>query len=122
VADKPLDPALAAESFCYVTTTGRVTGLPREIEIWFALDGTTAYLLSGGGDRSNWVRNMMRDPTVTVRIGDRTFAGRARFVSGDDEEDARARSLLHAKYSTPERGLERWRDTALPVAIDLDAG
>jgi deazaflavin-dependent oxidoreductase (nitroreductase family) len=121
VADPPLDPALAAESFCYVTTTGRVTGLPREIEIWFALDGATAYLLSGGGDRSNWVRNMLSDPAVSVRIGDWTFAGRARVVS-DPEEDARARSLLHAKYSTPERGLERWRDNALPVAIDLDAG
>ena len=33
------------EDFCYLTTTGRVTGLPREIEIWFALQGATLYML-----------------------------------------------------------------------------
>ena len=29
--------ALADEDFCYLTTTGRVTGRPHEIEIWFSL-------------------------------------------------------------------------------------
>src|SRR5215210_3089845 len=28
---------LAEENFCYLTTTGRITGRPHEIEIWFAL-------------------------------------------------------------------------------------
>ena len=43
---------LKDEDFCYLTTRGRVTGRPHEIEIWFAVDGDTVYLLSGGGDRS----------------------------------------------------------------------
>jgi hypothetical protein len=35
----PADPRdLADEEFCYLTTTGRVTGRPHEIEIWFALE------------------------------------------------------------------------------------
>ena len=44
-------PALAAEDYCYLTTTGRVSGEPREIEIWFALEGGSLYMLSGGRDR-----------------------------------------------------------------------
>lgn len=32
---------LAAESVAYLTTTGRVSGKPHAIEIWFALDGAT---------------------------------------------------------------------------------
>ena len=32
------DPALAGETYCYLTTTGRVTGKPHTIEIWFALE------------------------------------------------------------------------------------
>ena len=36
-----VDPSLASESYCYLTTTGRVSGEPREIEIWFGLDGDT---------------------------------------------------------------------------------
>ncbi len=46
--DHPPDPALAGEQYCYLTTTGRVTGRPHTIEIWFALDGGTLYMLAGG--------------------------------------------------------------------------
>ena len=63
------DLALAAEQYCYLTTTGRTSGEPREIEIWFGLDGESLYLMSGGRDRSHWVRNMRKEPAVTVRNG-----------------------------------------------------
>ena len=53
---------LAGESYCYLTTTGRVSGEPREIEIWFGLEGATLYMLSGGRDRSDWVKNLLREP------------------------------------------------------------
>ena len=114
-----LDPALAEEDYCYLTTTGRVSGEPREIEIWFGLAGTTLYMLSGGGDRSNWVRNLRREPRVTVRIGDRTFDGTARIV-GQREEDDLARRTLLDKYRPRYTGdLSSWGTTALPIAVDL---
>jgi deazaflavin-dependent oxidoreductase (nitroreductase family) len=109
---------LAAEQFCYLTTTGRVSGQPREIEIWFGLDGDTLYMLSGGRERSNWVRNLMREPRVSVRIGGTTFEGRARLVT-DPDEDPRARQLLLEKYAAGGRELSSWGRTALPVAVDL---
>ena len=108
----------ASEQFCYLTTRGRVSGRPHRIEIWFALDGSTLYMLSGGRDRSDWVRNLRATPDVTVELGDRSFAGHARLVT-DAAEDERARALVHDKYATSERDLERWRDRALPVAVDL---
>jgi deazaflavin-dependent oxidoreductase (nitroreductase family) len=114
-----IDPSLGAEPYCYLTTTGRVTGKPHEIEIWFALDGSTAYILSGGRDRSDWVRNLMRSPHATLRVAGTTFAATARMISPSDAEDAVARRLLLAKYATRERNLESWGRTALPVAFDL---
>ena len=93
------DLALAAEQYCYLTTTGRTSGEPREIEIWFGLDGKSLYLMSGGRDRSHWVRNMRKKPAVTVRIGDLTLAGRGREVVAGSEEDALARRLLVEKYN-----------------------
>ena len=36
----------ADDDFCYLTTTGRVTGQPHTIEIWFAVGGRTLYMLS----------------------------------------------------------------------------
>jgi deazaflavin-dependent oxidoreductase (nitroreductase family) len=113
---------LAHEQYCYLTTTGRVSGEPREIEIWFDLVGSTLYLLSGGRDSSDWVRNLIREPAVSVRIGNETFAGRARVVE-DTDEQARVRDLLFRKYSSGYSGdLTDWRKTALPVAVDLEAG
>ena len=111
--------SLAGESYCYLTTTGRVSGEPREIEIWFGLDGPALYMLSGGRDRSNWVKNLLREPRVTVRIADRTLDGRARVVA-DPDEDARARELLFEKYSPGYSGdLAAWRERSLPIAVDL---
>ena len=109
---------LAGEDFCYLTTTGRVTGRPHEIEIWFALDGATLYMLSGGRGRSDWVKNLQRTPEVTVRIGSERFEGHARVVE-DPEEDELARRLLVEKYESTPGSLSNWRRTALPVAIGL---
>ncbi len=112
---------LDAEAYCYLTTVGRRTGRPHEIEIWFALRGSALYLLSGGGRRSDWVRNLLKTPEVMVRIGDRHFSGTARIVA-DPDEDRAARDLLVAKYEPSYGGdLSGWRTRALPVAIDLSA-
>lgn len=108
-----------AEPYCYLTTRGRVTGRPHRIEIWFALAGDTIYLLSGGGGRSDWVKNLRRTPEVTVELGGRAFSGHARVVE-DAEEEERARALVHGKYAESSGGdLSRWRRSALPVAVDL---
>jgi deazaflavin-dependent oxidoreductase (nitroreductase family) len=105
--------------YCYLTTTGRVTSRPHTIEIWFAVNGQTLYLLSGGGEKSDWVRNLKRTPEVSVRLNRAHFAGHARVVE-DRKEDARARRAVVAKY-TPRYSddLSEWGHTALPVAIDL---
>jgi deazaflavin-dependent oxidoreductase (nitroreductase family) len=111
---------LAEEPFCYVTTTGRVTGQPHTIEIWFALIGRTLYMLSGGGDRSDWVKNLIRTPETTVFISATEFSGRARVVT-EEAEDTLARRLLLEKYEPSYSGdLSDWGRTALPVAVDLD--
>ena len=107
------------DDFCYLTTRGRVSGRPHEIEIWFALDGRTLYLLSGGGDRSDWVRNLLAEPAVTVRLRDTTYAATVRVVDAGDESE-RGRGLVFEKYQPRYTGsLERWRRESLLVAIDI---
>jgi deazaflavin-dependent oxidoreductase (nitroreductase family) len=112
-----------AEAFCYLTTTGRVSGRPHTIEIWFALHDRTLYLLSGGGDRSDWVRNLLAQPEVIVRVGRRDaagLAGRARVLEPGTGEDELARRLVAGRYQPTYGGdLTGWRRSALPVAVDL---
>lgn len=109
------------EDFCYVTTTGRRTGNPHTIEIWFGSEGEgTIYLLSGGGDHSDWVKNLLANPSVHVRIGRREWEARARVVE-DEDEDGLARRLLASKYQGWSEGkrMSGWARESLPVAIDL---
>lgn len=95
--------------------------MPRRIEIWFALQGGTAYLLSGGRDRSDWVRNLIADPRVRFRIGDDERAVTARVIEAGTDEDGMARRLLVEKYASRDPDdLQEWGRTALPVAIAWD--
>jgi len=76
------------------------------------------YLLSGGGDRSDWVRNLMVSPDVVVEIGDSKRTTKARVIE-DPDEDALARRLLLVKYRPRDGGdLNGWGSVALPVAVD----
>ena len=113
---------LAQEDYCYLTTTGRVSGRPHEIEIWFGVQNETLYFLSGSHS-SDWVQNLRKNPAVSVRIAKHTFTGTARLVKEKDE-DSLARYLLAEKYQEWEAGktLSQWARTALPVAIELNEG
>jgi deazaflavin-dependent oxidoreductase (nitroreductase family) len=110
---------LVARDFCYVTTTGRTTGRPHRIEIWFAADPArdTIFMMAGGRDRADWVRNMVVAPRCKVEIGATMFTGYARVIEGTGE-DEHARTLVHDKYAHGDE-LESWRASALPIAIDL---
>jgi deazaflavin-dependent oxidoreductase (nitroreductase family) len=110
---------LAALDFCYVTTTGRTTGRHHRIEIWFAAspDSDTIFMLSGGRDRADWVRNLVTSPRCTVEIADARFVGYGRVIEGTAEDEV-ARTLVHDKYAHGD-DLASWRESALPIAIDL---
>jgi deazaflavin-dependent oxidoreductase (nitroreductase family) len=112
--------SLSAEEYCYLTTTGRVTGKRHEIEIWFVVHDNTLHLLAGGKYESDWVKNLIKNPSVTVRIAKHTLAGAARIVT-DETEEMKARTAMAEKYQEWEEGrtLSHWARTALPVAIDI---
>ena len=112
---------LAKEDYCYLTTTGRKSGNSHEIEIWFGIQGNSLYLLSGGGDDSDWVRNLCANPSVTVRIAKHTFTGIARIVS-EEKEETMARHMLAGKYQGWREGrkMSDWAKTALVVGIELN--
>lgn len=79
------------------------------------------YLLSGGGERADWVKNIRNDGRIRVRVGSRGVAAFGRIVATGSSEDARARQMLDAKYMGWREGkrLSSWARTALPVAIEL---
>jgi deazaflavin-dependent oxidoreductase (nitroreductase family) len=108
-----------SSEFLHLTTRGRRTGGPHRIEIWFATAGGPLYLISGGGDRSDWVKNLQADPHATVQLETETFEITARALPGSERSDAVA--MLHEKYRSQVSGtLASWQHDAFIVALDRE--
>jgi deazaflavin-dependent oxidoreductase (nitroreductase family) len=99
--------------FIYVTTTGRVTGKPREIEIWFVESDGKLYILAEHFLKAQWVQNIDRNPRIQVRMGERECDATARILDreADSTDWQMAQGLAREKYG--------WGD-GLPVEITLD--
>jgi hypothetical protein len=81
-------------------------------------------MLSGNRERADWVKNLLREPRVAIKIRDKAFDALARMTK-DDAEEALARVLLYEKYSIreeqvkPDLSISDWARSGLPVAFDL---
>jgi deazaflavin-dependent oxidoreductase (nitroreductase family) len=86
--------------YLYLTTTGRLSGRPRRIEIWFTRHEGRYYLVAEHGRRAQWVQNLLADPAVRARVGTRSFRARARVVDRGAERDlvGAVRRRSEAKY------------------------
>jgi deazaflavin-dependent oxidoreductase (nitroreductase family) len=102
--------SIADEQVLDLTTIGRTTGLPREIEIWFVVRGGRFYLLAETGEAAGWVKNIRRNPQVTVRIGERQINAMARVL------DRQADRILWEEVAAIADRKYRWGD-GLPVEI-----
>ncbi len=108
---------------CDIVTTGRRSGQPHEIEIWFGVMDDAIYLISGNGPTADWYRNMLANPEVIVRLGGTIVHGMARDVT-DPHERRRCGDLMGAKYvwaGDPDIGLtyEAWCYDVPAIAIDF---
>lgn len=74
------------EQYLYLTTRGRNTGLPREIEIWFTYRDGRFYLIAEY-PTSNWLQNLRANPQAQVRVAGQSFTAQARFVTAEGEPE-----------------------------------
>ena len=96
--------------YLYVTTIGRITGEPREIEVWFVESEGKLYILAEPFHDTQWVKNIQRNPRVSVRLGKQQFEATARVL---DSERDRATWLTVQQLAREKYG---WGD-GLPVEI-----
>ena len=74
------------EQFLYLTTIGRKTGLPREIEIWFVELNNRLYVLAEHGYKAKWVQNVIANPSVTIRLATRSWNATGRVLEPETDE------------------------------------
>jgi deazaflavin-dependent oxidoreductase (nitroreductase family) len=80
--------AVRSSSQILLETTGRVSGQPRQTPIGGARVGDEFWLVSEHGRQSQYVRNILADARVRVRLDGEWHTGTATLL---DEDDARAR-------------------------------
>jgi hypothetical protein len=108
---------LRDERYCALSTQGRVTGRRHTAELWFIPCEGGVALMSGSGGLTQWWLNLQVDERGVVRIGDRSWLGRAAIVD-DDTERAALLGRFHDKYDPPGKDrLQPWLRNATVVQL-----
>lgn len=106
----------APAAFALLETTGRRTGQPRCTPVGNGLDGDTFWLVAVHGDQADYVRNLLRQPRVRVKVAGRWRTGTAVPLPHDDPV-ARSRTLPHQWDAAIGRAMA---SRPLTIRIDLD--
>lgn len=87
------------EQYLYLTTRGRKTNQPREIEIWFTEHESRFYVIAEY-PTSHWIENLRAHPEVRVRVAGKTVVASARVLSSqaDAKVQGAVRKLFDKKY------------------------
>jgi deazaflavin-dependent oxidoreductase (nitroreductase family) len=93
-----------------LTTTGRKSGKPRHTPLEYIYDKENdRYRISAGwGGKTDWYRNLLKNPNVNVQVGRRKFTAIAERACDEDV----AQFMLHVSQRHPrmDRVWNRWSD------------
>jgi deazaflavin-dependent oxidoreductase (nitroreductase family) len=78
-------PLLGGNRMLALSTMGRKSGLPRHTILSYAPAGGKDYVCSGWGEVSDWVKNILADPLVTVQVSRKKYTGQAYLVEDVEE-------------------------------------
>ncbi len=130
--------------FALLTVTGRRSGRPRQRPVRAVrrartgarLGDDTLYAVAMLGERSDWLRNVRKEPRVQAKVGGRRHEGLAREIADPAERDAAidayVREVVPADYTDYlayhwgwpsrrkiEEAHRNWARDGIMVAIDL---
>lgn len=81
MATKDLASVLSDVEEIKLGVIGRRTGRTRTRPVWFALEGGTVYLLPVAGSDTEWYKNVLEQPTITLGAKGARWTGRAKPIS-----------------------------------------
>lgn len=113
-----LPPDLHGERYCYLSTQGRVTARRHTAELWFIPADGGVFLMSGSGGLTQWCLNLQAEEQGVVRVGGRSWLGRAAFLAEDDPDREQVLRAFHDKYDPPGKDrFEPWMRNATVVQM-----
>jgi deazaflavin-dependent oxidoreductase (nitroreductase family) len=97
MANEQLTKALDASREVQITVTGRKTGRPITLPVWFVRDGDRVYLVPLKGADTDWYKNVLKEPTIRLAAGDAQITARATPVT-DPARVGEIVDMFRAKY------------------------
>ena len=122
VVNPPVKAALALgvvpPTHALLETVGRTSGKPRSSPVGNGLDddGRKFWIVAEHGRHAGYVKNLLADPHVRVKVGHRWRTGRAE-VLPDDDPHARLKAIGHPVNAAMVRAMGT---DLLTVQIELD--
>ncbi|WP_082942888.1 nitroreductase/quinone reductase family protein [Mycobacterium sp. 852002-40037_SCH5390672] len=111
---------IAPRAFALLETTGRRSGQRRLTPVGNGLDDDVFWLVSEHGRACDYVKNLVVDPSVRVKVGRRWYSGSAT-VLDDDDAHARRRRLDEANgFSGRADGFIFRVSASVPVTVRID--
>lgn len=110
--------ALASTRELEITVTGRNSGRKISIPVWFVHEGNTLYLLPVKGSDSDWYKNILRTPTMTLSARGTEIALNAKPIA-DPNKVPGIVDRFRAKYGAAD--VQRYYskfDVAVEVSLD----
>ena len=98
----------------YLITTGRRSGQPREIEIWFTRHEGRYYLIAEHRDQADWIQNLRANPQINIRVAGSSSEATARVM------DARAEPALCRQIQALSEKKYGWGDGLIVEIIPID--
>lgn len=122
-----LDPivwaAIQSGLTCDITTTGRRSGEPRRIEIWYFVVDEQIYL-TGTPGRRDWLANLRADPRLTFHVKEGANADLAAVAVEITDPTIRADLMRRIRaamswYEEQGHSLDSWTSASPLVRLDL---
>jgi deazaflavin-dependent oxidoreductase (nitroreductase family) len=110
VVDERTKQAMDRGGIADITTTGRKTGLPRRIEIYFHQFDGDYYLTGRPGRKRDWEANIVANPDFTLHLKRDVMADVAVRGETEPDPDVRGRVLRRAlieSWDSPPEGVDK---------------
>jgi deazaflavin-dependent oxidoreductase (nitroreductase family) len=92
--------ALAGSKMLVLTSWGRKSQEPRHTMLSYVSAGEKEYVCSGWGAKTDWYKNIVVNPQVTVQVGRKIYGAKARRVQDIDEYTRIAQEMFETGGDT----------------------
>jgi deazaflavin-dependent oxidoreductase (nitroreductase family) len=100
-----------------ITVTGRSSGRPFSLPIWFALDGNTLYLIPVKGSDTEWYKNVHKTLTLHLEARGKALTATVRILTDQAQFD-QVLELFRNKYGRNVKSYYPKYDVAVEVPLD----